>query len=82
MKFKLFLAAALTGAFAASAHAEGCADLVVQVDDLLASESGELNEEVLGRIMELRNRGAQECAEGDEDAATESLEEATSLFTQ
>ena len=82
MKFKLFLAVALSGAFVSSAQADGCADLVTQVDDLLATESAELNEELLGQIMVLRNEGVEACDSGDEEAATESLEHAISLFTQ
>jgi hypothetical protein len=82
MKSKLFLAAILAGALVGQAQADDCDDLVDQVDDLLAVESSDLNEEVLNRIVALRNQGAQECDEGDEQAATESLEEALSLFTQ
>jgi len=82
MKFKLLLAAALAGAFVTSAQADDCTTLVSQVDELLATQSATLNEEVLGQIMVLRNQGAQDCDNGDEEAATESLEQAISLFTQ
>lgn len=85
MKFRLTLAAALLGALAAPAQAQEvvtCTDLVVQVDQLLAAQSGDLNEEVLGQIMALRNQGENECAAGDEDDASESLEQAISLFSQ
>ena len=82
MKLKLFLAAALVGGLAHTAQADDCADLLTRVDDLLEAQSNDLNEEVLGQIMSLRNRGAEECDEGNEDDATESLEQAISLFTQ
>lgn len=85
MKLRLTLAAALLGALATQAQAQEevtCADLVVQVDTLLSAQSEDLNEEVLGQIMSLRNQGADECAAGDTDNATESLEHAISLFSQ
>ncbi len=82
MKFKLFLAAALTGVFVGQAQADDCATLLDRVDDLLATQSGDLNEEVLGQIVALRNKGAQDCNAGDDAAAGESLEQAISLFTQ
>lgn len=84
MKFKLFLAAVLSGAFLtqAQAQADDCNTLLDQVDDLLAAQSADLNEEVLGRIVALRNQGAEDCSAGDEEQASESLEQAISLFTQ
>lgn len=85
MKLRLTLAAALLGALSTQAQAQEdvtCTDLVVQVDALLAAQSEDLNEEVLGQIMSLRNQGENECAAGDEENATESLEHAISLFSQ
>ncbi len=82
MKFKLFLAAALSGAFLGQAHADDCNTLLDRVDELLAAQSGDLNEEVLGQIMALRNQGAEDCNAGDDEQASESLEHAISLFTQ
>lgn len=81
MKLKLVLAAALLGGFVTSAHAD-CTELVAQVDSMLATETHDMNEEVLGQIMTLRNEGTQECDNGNDEAATESLEKAISMFTQ
>lgn len=82
MKFKLFLAAAMATAFVNTAQAEDCSELVTRVDALLADQSADLNEEVLGHILALRNQGSEDCSNGDEEAASESLEQAISLFTQ
>lgn len=82
MKFIPFLAAALAAVFVSSAQADDCAELVTRVDDLLAAQSTDLNEEVLGRILALRNQGVQDCNDGDDEAASQSLEQAISLFTQ
>lgn len=85
MKLRLSLAVALVGGFVAGAQAQEeitCADLVAQVDGLLATQADEINEEVLGQIIALRNQGNEQCAAGDEDDAANSLEHAISLFSQ
>ena len=81
MNIRMVLAAALVGGFATAAHAD-CNELVVQVDDMIAAEAAEMNEEVLAQIHDLRNQGAASCESGNDEAATESLEQAISLFSQ
>jgi len=86
MKIRILAVAAAMALASAGAGAQEdvppCSELVTQVDQMLASQGNDLNEEVLAQIVELRNQGGEQCDNGDEAAATGSLEHAISLFNQ
>jgi len=87
MNIRVLLASAALAGLASGTLAQElppptCGELVTQVDGMIATQGNDLNEEVLAQIVALRNDGAQQCDDGDDDEAAESLEHAISLFSQ
>ncbi len=83
MKMKLLIAAAaLSGFLATPALADTCEDLVDQVDGLIAEQGAGVSSESMVQIVDLRNGGSDDCANGDEVEGIAKLETAISLFTQ
>ena len=82
MTKRLILAAGFSLLLAAPAAAETCEEQLTLLNVLITTEGGNLDDEVRGQVINLRNDAQDAHDGGDEDDCLKAAEEALSLLSQ